>query len=175
MVEGLPDRVVAAARRGVEKELGGFVPKDLVGRELEEDLRVDAHLEGLDRFGLPGGEGWGKGDVAGLEDADGEGGNGVFGFDAGVIGGVYGNAGVAVGDIGHGRGEEEARVVGLEEFRGFAVEEGVVASFVEDEVVDFGETVVCRVLGAYEVSVGHWMCCGNEHMALGFDLRSSQR
>ena len=142
VIEGLPDRVVAAAWRGVEEEFGGFVPEDLVGWELEEDLGVDAHLEGLDGLGLPGGEGWGEGDIAGLQDTNGEGRDGVVGLDAGAVGGVDRDVLVGVGDVSHRRGEEEAWVVGLEELRGLAVEEGVVASVVKYEVVDFGETVV---------------------------------
>ena len=68
-VDGLEDRVVAAlVGVGVEEELGGGVPEDFVGRELQEDFGVGSHGEGFDAFLFPvrGGEGYG----VVLEDAE---------------------------------------------------------------------------------------------------------
>ena len=69
-IEVLPDRVVAPGRRSVEEELGGIVPEGFVGWELEEDLGVDSHLEGLDGDLLPTWEFGRECDVSGLEDTD---------------------------------------------------------------------------------------------------------
>ena len=71
-IEVLPDGVVAPGRRGVEEELRGIVPEGFVGWELEEDLGVDSHLEGLDGDLLPTWELRGECDISGLEDTDGK-------------------------------------------------------------------------------------------------------
>ena len=62
VVEVLPYGVVAAGGGGVEEELGGAVPEDFVRWELEEDFRVDSHLEGFDGDALPPWECGGEGD-----------------------------------------------------------------------------------------------------------------
>jgi len=55
-VKWLEDGIVATLRGGVEEELVARIPEDAVGRELEEDLGVNAHLEGFDRDTFPEGE-----------------------------------------------------------------------------------------------------------------------
>ena len=146
VIEILPDGVVPALTVGVEEELRGVVPENFVGRELEEDFGVDAHLESLDGGFLPVGEGRREGDVVGLEDADGKGGDCVISFYAAGVGVVDCDAGVGPGDVGDDGGEEETGVIWSEEFRGFTVEESVVTALVEDKVIRFRETVVRRVL-----------------------------
>lgn len=73
--------------------------------------------------------------VRGLENADGEGGDGVVGIHAAAVGGVDCDAGVAVGDVGYDGVEKEARVVVGEELGRLAVQEGVVSSLVNGELV----------------------------------------
>ena len=52
-VERLEDRVVATLWGGVEEVLIAGIPENAVGRKLEEDFGVDAHLEGFDRDAFP--------------------------------------------------------------------------------------------------------------------------
>ena len=100
VVEGLPDGVIPTHRGGVEEEFGGGVPEDFVGGKLEEDFGVSGHLEGFDGDALPVGKGRGECDVSGLEDADGEGGDGVVGFDAASVSVGDGDGGIVPGDVG---------------------------------------------------------------------------
>lgn len=100
VVEVLPHGVVAAGVGGVEEELGAVVLEDSVGRELEENFGVDPHLEGFDGDAFPVGEGGGEGYGVGLENADGEGVDGVVGFDAGGVCVVDCYAGVGPGYVG---------------------------------------------------------------------------
>lgn len=146
VVEGLPDGVVAALRGRIEEQLFGFVPEDLVRRELKEDFGVGGHLEGFDGGALPVREGRGEGDGGGLEDADGEGGDGVVGDDAGTVGVGHGDGPIAPGNVGDNGVEEEAGVVLFEELGGLAVEEGVEAALVDSHLVGSGEAIVSRVL-----------------------------
>ena len=143
MRERLPERVAAALERGrvqVELRVGGPELRVGGGVELEEDLGVDAHVEGGDGGLFPArerrreGHG-GEAREGVLQDAEGEGADGVRGADAGVVRGVDGDVGGGGGDVGDDGVEEEARVVGLEEGAGFAAEEGVEAALVEDVVV----------------------------------------
>lgn len=136
----MPHRVVASRRgRGVQEKLRVRVPEGVV--ELQEDLRVGAHLEHLDRVLLPGWEGGREFHGVVLQDADGESADCVGGFDAVVIRGVDGHAFVGVLDLADYGVEEEPGVVGLQKGGGFTFQPGVEAALVPDEVVLFGELV----------------------------------
>ena len=82
MEEGV---VAPFVRIGVEEELGGGVPEDFVGRELEEDFCVGCHVEIFDALALPGWQGGGEPDSIVLEDAEGECADGIVGVDTGAV------------------------------------------------------------------------------------------
>ena len=148
--QGLEERVVPArGGRRVEEVLGVGGPE--LGGKLEEDLGVDAHVEAGNRRPFPGGQRRreGHGCVFGLrvlQDAEGEGADGVLRFEARVVCGVGGDGVVGVADVGDDGVQMEVGVVGGEEGGCLADDEGVEAALVEDVVVLFGELVECCVL-----------------------------
>lgn len=115
---------------------------------MEEDFGVSAHLEGFDGGALPVREGRAECDGGGLEDTDGEGGDGVVGHDAGAVGVGNCDGIIAPGDVGDDGVEEEAGVVLFEKLGGLAVEEGVEASLVDGHLNGLGEAIVGGVLNS---------------------------
>jgi len=98
--------------------------------ELEEEFCVGAEGEGGDGGLLPVRERGREGYGVVLEDAEGDGGDGVVGFDAGAVGGGDMHARVGVGNVCYDGVEEEAGVGGFEEFGGLVLEPGVEAALV---------------------------------------------
>ena len=144
-VEGLPDRVVAARGRvSVEEELRALGPEG-VGK-LEKDFRVCAHLEGVDSFALPWWECWVKGYRVVLEYPKGERADCIGSFNAGPIVCLYVDRRRVVGDVGHGRVEQQTRVSWGEEVRGLALDEGIEAALIKDVVVCIAVLIECGVV-----------------------------
>lgn len=77
---------------------------------MEENFRVDAHLEGGDGGLLPAGQLGGESYEVVLEDAEGRGDEGVSRLDAVAVGGGNGYAGVCVADVGYDGIQEDAWV-----------------------------------------------------------------
>lgn len=84
-VERLVDGIVAPIRGGVQEVLETRFPEDLVGGELQEDFGVDTHLERGDGDLLPAGQRRMEGHEVGLENADGEGADGIIGLNAAAV------------------------------------------------------------------------------------------
>lgn len=110
-------------------------PEGLV--ELEEEFCVGSEGEGGDGGLLPVGEGGREGYGVVLEDAEGDGGDGVIGFYAGAVGGGDLDAGLGVAYVCYDGVEEEAGVVGFEEFGGLVLEPGVEAALVGADYQEF--------------------------------------
>lgn len=122
------------------------LPKDLIGRELQEDFGVDAHLEGGDGDFLPARKSGLKADEVGLQNSHGESTDSVVRVNAAAVGIGNCHARRAVGDFGHDSVEKEPRVTWMKKSRSFAMQNGVVTSLVVDEVVDFGKSIIGAIL-----------------------------
>lgn len=58
-IEILPERIVTAGLGiGIKEELGVLIPKDFVGRKLDENLRVGGHVKFSDASLFPVRQSW---------------------------------------------------------------------------------------------------------------------
>lgn len=145
-IKGLKNGVIAAFGMSVKEVLHGLVPEYLVGRELEEDLGVDTHLEGLDGDLLPAWKGRGEFDFIRLEHPNREGTYCIVSFDTCSVGVIDCNSGFTPFDFSHNRVQKEPGIIGLEERGGFAMKENVVTTLVVHKIINFGKPVICRIL-----------------------------
>lgn len=123
-----------------------IVPEDLLRWKLEEDLGVDSQLESLDGDLLPVWELGHKCNIPRLEDTHGKGCDRIIRLDTARV--RIGNGDTIVGpaNVGDDCGQEETRIIILEELRSLAMEKGIEPALVNREIVGLRKTVVCGVL-----------------------------
>ena len=98
---------------------------------------------------LPLRQGGREGDEIGLQHANAEGTDGVIGFDAGAVFVEDGDARRAPRDVFDDGVQKQSFVIWFEVRGSFSFNKYTIASLVIDEIVYFGETIVCLIIVGY--------------------------
>lgn len=131
----LENGIVASFRASIQQVLRGPIPKDLIGRKLQENFGVNTYIKCFDGGLLPAWERRSEVYFAGFEDANGEGANSVVGIDTRSIGIMNCDALFTPLNFLNDGVQEEPGIIWFEKSCSFAANEDIETTRIMNELI----------------------------------------